>query len=222
MRSIPKCFLTITLGFSLFLNSAQAEGMRLAVGGIGGFAGALVGSSNASQLLGLGSSRTLSWGAGLLLEAPINPTVGIELGGMFVARRFGIANNLLGVTRSIPTLMVPLEARIWLGNIFSIAAGGFAAFQLSAPTDEASIGGTPLGSFSLGSRQGTAWGLTGALTLNVATVDKAGIFLEGRYSRGLSNSASDGIFQESIDDLLLMAGARFELGHKDENQESEQ
>ncbi len=192
--------------------SSQAAGLRLSIGGIAGLTGARENSSDSVQAKGLSSERHFSLGAGALLESALTDSVGIEIGALYIARKFEIGNEALKLTRTVPTVFFPLEARLWVGNMLSFAGGVFAAARVGNQHDEITSGNATLGSFSSGNRKNVEYGMTVAGTLNIATVNKTGIFLEGRYNRGFTNSARDGLFEERIDDLWLMAGARLDLG----------
>ena len=189
---------------------SESHGLRVAIGGIGGFTGVRQGSSNPTQATGLDSTRRWSLGAGLLLESPIVDSLGIELGALYIDRKFELRNSNLAIVRHAPTLFIPLEARLWLLDTLSFAGGAFVAFKTGDRTDEIITGNTSAGSFSSNSRQNTEFGTTVAATLNFSTGGKTGLFLEGRYNHGFTNSANDGTFEERIDDLLLMLGLRFD------------
>jgi len=190
-----------------------AEGVRVAVAGIAGVTGARNGSSNPAQGAGLTADRKIGYGAGALIEFPFSEGLGIETGALYVQRKFEIGNPNFRLTRSVPTVFVPLEARLWLGNFFSVAGGAFGALRVSSQSDEVTSGSTTLASISSGNRESTEFGATAAATLNLAAAGKSGLFIEARYNRGFSNASKDGIYDEHIDDLLVLAGLRFDAGN---------
>ncbi len=201
--------LTIAASTSAF----AAEGVRVAVAGIAGVTGARNGSSNSAQGAGLTADRKIGYGAGALLEFPLSDGLGIETGALYVRRKFEIGNPSFRLTRTVPTLFVPLEARFWLGDFLSVAGGAFGAIRVGSQSDEVTSGSTTLASVSSGNRESTEFGATAAATLNLAAAGKSGLFIEARYNRGFSNASKDGIYDEHIDDLLVLVGLRFDAGH---------
>lgn len=210
----------LAIGWSAPARAAEGEassnsgggGMRIAVMGIAGLTGAREGSSNPAQASGIDTSRNFGLGLGALIESPFVDAFGIEFGALYVARTFEIGNATVKFKRSVPTLMVPLDARLWLGDILSVAGGFFAAIKVGTQTDEYSIGNATVSTFGTnGDRQSPEFGMTLAATLNIATVGKSGLFLETRYNRGFTNSSKETGLEERIDDLLFMAGVRLDM-----------
>ncbi len=202
----------VTLGLASASAFAASNGPRIAVGGIAGITGART-DSGSIQNTGITTDRKIGWGGGLLVEAPLTDDLGIEIGGLYLNRKFEVGGNNLNFTRSVPTIFVPLEARFWLGNIFSVAGGGFYSLRIGDENNSINSGNSTLVSFDTGGRERNEYGLTAAATVNLASVDKTGLFIEARYNRGLSNSSKNSAYEEKIDDLLLMAGLRFDAGN---------
>ena len=203
--------------FSVSVSAAAQEteasgGVRVAVAGIAGVTGARNSSSNTAQGTGINADRKIGYGAGILIEAPFTESLGIETGVLYVRRRFEVGTPGLRITRTVPTVFVPLEARLWLGELFSVSGGAFGAIRVGDQSDKVTMGGSSLATFGSGSRERTEFGMTLAATLNLAAVNKTGFFVEARYNRGFSNASQDGIYDEHIDDLLLLAGLRFDTG----------
>jgi len=213
MRTRTKNFFKVALLSALAMNAPAAmASVRLALGGVTGVTGAR--TTGTGQATGVNADRRMGFGAGALAEFPLNKFLGIETGVFYMHRRFDLGTDTVSLARTVPTLIVPVEARFWLGNVFSVSAGPFVAFSVGDQDDSVTTG-PATATFSSGNRDAVELGATAAATVNLATINKTGIFLEGRYNRGLSNSSRDGIFEERIDDMLVLAGLRYEFGLAD-------
>lgn len=187
---------------------ADEERPRIAVGGLMGMTGVREGSSNPAQSKGMSSSRKVGWGAGVLIESLVAPTLGVETGMLFLERKFEIKNGAFSLTRTVPTLIVPLEARFWLIDSLSVAGGVFGSVRVGDQKDEYAVGNSTFASVSSGGREAIEFGMTLAATFGLLSIDKTGIFVEARYNRGFTNASKDGVFEERMDDLIFMAGVR--------------
>ena len=188
---------------------ALAEGnVRLGLGAIAGATGVTVDSDD--DPTDIFDGKKFGWGAGALVEFPMAPMFGIQTGALYLQRTFAVGNRTLGITRSIPTLEIPLELKLWIGDVISLSAGGFGALRVGRVNDEATLG-TLRAEFSSGQRKTWEWGLTAALGLTIPFADKTGVFAEARYNYGLTNPANASGYSEKMRDVLFMAGLRLDL-----------
>jgi len=201
------------------LAAPTAQANSIMAGGVMGLTGARTGSSNPTEQSGLTTSRKLGLGLAVSLgidgassgegkEESVNP-FGLEIGAWYLNRKFEIGNNTLRVVRSVPTLMVPVEARISLLNIVSISAGPFAAFKMGDATNEVQSGTTTAFSFSSTQRKTTEFGGTIAAEVGLPIAPLTHLTFQGRYWHGFTNAADDSVFDEKISDITLLAGLRF-------------
>jgi hypothetical protein len=118
-------------------------------------------------------------GGGILVEASVNDNFGIETGLLLVNRVYDVEANNSRLVEEVNRLHVPVVARFWATDFFSIAAGPYASFRTE--DEEATISnGTGL---ETSADDDVEFGLDAAATVNLAMNDKTGLFLEGRYSR---------------------------------------
>jgi hypothetical protein len=164
------------------------------------------GGSNSVSL-----SSDPKWGYGVMtaVELGLADYAGVSLGAHYLHRRFQISGNGVDLTRTIPTLFFPLEARFYLMKILSIGAGGFAADPVGKTSDSYSVGDTTVVNTG-SSRNGVDYGLTGALGVNLP-LGPLGVFGEVRYNYGLSDSASNGDVEEKMRDLLFTVGVKVKI-----------
>lgn len=193
-----------------FSATAHAEGARLSLGPVAGATSVQVNSNNGSSITDRYSNNGVGYGVSALVEVPASPVWGIETGAIYLNRKFGIGNSDLQVMRTVPTLLIPVEARYWIGDIVSLAAGGFGAICVGQVTDTivAGEGSTTINS---NQRKDLEGGLTAAVDFNFAIARKTGLFVEGRYNYGLTDSADNGLFKERMRDALMVAGLRMDL-----------
>lgn len=201
----------LTVGLSLAATS-YADGLRLGVGALAGATGVDVSSNSPAESANMVENRKFGYGAGALIEVPIVEFFGLETGALYLHRRYDISNNSVNITRTVPSLIVPIEGRFWIGDIFTAAVGGFASIGVGKAKDEVNSGNvTVSNSFSHNDRKVAEFGLTAALGVNVPVWDKSGLFVEARYNHGLSDSSESATFEERIRDVIFMAGVRFDL-----------
>jgi hypothetical protein len=145
---------------------AEEDELRISLMAAIGAGGARVASNTSAQAPGLESNRALSWGGGLFMEKPISTHVGIELGAIYLARKFEVRNPSITFQRTVPTLIAPLEVRSWINDMFSVAGGFFAATRTNDQRDETTAASTAPASFSGGARKRFEFGFTAATAIN--------------------------------------------------------
>ncbi|PIR86090.1 hypothetical protein COU14_00805 [Candidatus Kaiserbacteria bacterium CG10_big_fil_rev_8_21_14_0_10_44_10] len=145
-------------------------------------------------------------GAGALIEAKVNNRLGIETGVLLINRHYGYEKAGLRLTQEVRRVHVPVLARFWVANIFSVAAGPFVAFKTGDTETTVHAGNTALASYKTTADDSTEYGLDAAATLSFAVNETAGIFVEGRYS-ALLEKQSD----EEADEISGLAGLKINL-----------
>ncbi len=181
------------------------------LGVAGGLTGADAKSSDTIQNTGLSADRKFGLGGAVMFDSPLAPMFSIGLGAIYLQRKFDIGNDTLRFERKVPTLFVPLEGRIWLGNLLYLGAGGFGAFRVGDQTDRIVTGNSASPTLSTGQRESFEYGLTASAAFTLPIVERTGFTFEARYLHGMKNSSKDGIYEEHIRDLVLTAGIRLSL-----------
>jgi hypothetical protein len=160
---------------------------------------------------GIDSDRKLGWGGGLLFDAPLAPAFSMGIGALYIDRKFQVGTGSVRLERKVPTVMVPLEAKFWLGNAISLGVGAFGAVKVGDVTDTAIAGGGTLQSTTAADHETIEYGLTASANLLFPVAERTGILLGARYLRGLKNGSKNAVYDEKIDDLALQAGLNFAL-----------
>lgn len=197
------------LGAENSSDSSDSAKPSITVGLVEGLTGARTDSS--IQQSGINSGRKWGMGASVMLDTPIDKALSVGIGAIYIKRKFDIGNNTLSIERSIPTLFVPLEAKLWLGNFFDVGLGGFGSIRVGDEQNSVISGGNTGASISTGQRSTLEFGMTASLAFTFPIQDRTGITIGGRYLRGFTNSSDNSIYNEKIDDVLLTAGLRISL-----------
>lgn len=148
----------------------------------------------------------LNYGGGILVEANINDNFGIETGALVVNRQYEIERLGVRVVEEVQRIHVPITARFWATDFFSLAAGPYLAFKTGSTKTSLEIGDINLGNFKTSADDSVEYGLDAAATINLAVNDKTGVFVEGRYSKML-NEEND----EDGDQVSALAGLKLDL-----------
>lgn len=146
------------------------------------------------------------FGVGALVEANINGILGIETGAIFIKRQYDYEALGFRLVQQVNRLHVPVLARVWLGDYFSIGAGPFASFKVGNVKDSLELGSTTIGSVETNADDSVEFGYDIAATLNFAISDKTGIFVEARYS-----SPFDTAKDTDYETLTGLAGIKIDL-----------
>lgn len=165
--------------------------------------------STLAQEQGFNSERKLGLGAGILFDAPLTENLSLGVGGLFINRKFQIGTGSVRLERSVPTVFVPVEAKFWLGNAFSIGAGAFGAIKVGDAKDEVKVGSGGFSTNSAQDRKSLDYGLTASVNFLLPVAERTGFLIGARYLYGLSNNSSNIAYDEKIDDLALTAGISF-------------
>ena len=213
-RSLSRLKKQTALALTVFacLSASTSQANDFTVGGLLGLTNARVASQNGFEQNGLSTSRKLGLGFGGSLSLhDASAPIGFQLGAWYLSRKFEIGDSTLRVVRTVPTVMIPAEIKLFPGGILSVSGGGFAAIRAGDVSDEVQVGNQSAFSFSSTQRKSTEFGLTAAAEVLVPVGAGSGLVVEGRYWRGLSNAADNSVFDEKIDDFTLMAGLRFPM-----------
>lgn len=178
---------------SLFAAPA-AMAMSISLVGVGNLGmPSNAGANTADSWTGL--SGKMGYGGGALIDLPLAPRFGLEIGAIYRPGSFAAdATNFGGAsgatyTIAYNTLEVPVTFRIWLHRVFFITAGGYAASMMGPPTATSSDGTTPTASGWGDLNQNTlSYGVVGGAGLNIPLGGSVALRVEGRYEMQLSNS----------------------------------
>ncbi len=201
---IPSCGVSTALAAE---GEVSGSGTTVTVGLVGDLSGVNTSSNDTIQQTGLDSTRKWGLGASIMVDSPAGP-VSVAMGAIYVRRVFEIGNNTLRIERTVPTLFVPLEARLWLGNVLYVGAGGFGSIRVGSQQDSVLSGNNTLASFSSDQRETLEYGMTAAAGFGFPVNERTGLALEARYFSGLTNASKDGVYDEKIRDFALTAGLR--------------
>lgn len=163
------------------------------------------------QEQGIDSNRKLGWGGGVLFDSPLGENLSLGLGALYIERKFQIGTGSTRLERKVPTVFVPLEAKLWFANMLSVGGGVFGAVKVGDVTDTAVLGGGTLQSTSAADHETIEYGLTASANLLLPVSERTGLTVGARYLRGLKNGSKNAVYDEKIDDIALQAGLSFSL-----------
>jgi hypothetical protein len=150
------------------------------------------------------SKEDINYGGGLLVEINTNDRFGIETGALFTERVYEASSGSQSIGQKVKRMHIPITARAWLSDYFSLAAGPFVSFQVGDVETYYKSGNNVIGEISTDAEKKTEYGLDGAATLNFALADKTGVFVEARYSSILSSDEVD-------DEVSALTGLKIDL-----------
>ena len=182
----------------------------ITLGAVAGLTGARTDTSTPQQT-GVNDDRKWGAGASVMFDTPIADAFSLGIGAIYQKRTFDIGNSTLEIERSVPTLFIPVEAKLWFGNFFDIGAGGFGSIRLGDEQNKIIAGSATTFSYSSGQRETLEFGMTLSAAVTFPFTERTGITVEGRYLRGFTDSSEDSAYNEKIDDFMLTAGLRISL-----------
>lgn len=150
-----------------------------------------------------GEDSSLRAGLGVLVEANIQGSFGIETGVLFLNRQYKVTGQSARLIEESKRLHVPILARAWVNDYFSMGLGPFLAIRTG--DDKTVVSNNSVG-LSTSAEEVFEFGLDAAATFNFAVADKTGLFFEGRYSMVLSDKTN-----ESVDQLSGLAGIKLDI-----------
>jgi len=148
----------------------------------------------------------LNYGAGALVEFSLNDHFGLETGALLIKRQYSFKVSELEATQTVSRLHVPMMARFWFSDYFSIAGGPFLSWKTGDAQTNVAFGDTDLIDVKTSANETTQFGLETAATLNFAINDKTGLFVEGRYSSLLGKENN-----EESQQISAFTGIKFNL-----------
>ena len=147
-----------------------------------------------------------NYGGAVLIEAGINDHFGIETGVLYTKLVTSLESSNASLVREVDRLHVPIAARVWLFDFFSIAAGPFASFRTGSVDNTFNVNGQTFASNETSADDDVRFGYDVAATLNFAVADKTGLFVELRHSSFFDDEDS-----EESDQLYGLAGFKFDI-----------
>lgn len=200
-------FLSVPLLFSLVVShSARAAGI------------AVVGVANSSEPNEPGTEYKgkPGYGAGVLFELGLMPTIGIEFGALTMARKFEFTTVVpvsSTVTLNAKMYEFPVLLRMHLGSFFSLGVGAYYARgsgEISGET-KLSNGATSKQIYTYASRNQTVsdYGALASIALYFHLAPLTQLLLDGRYTIGMKNNNTVAGSERKFNDSQFLAGLRF-------------
>jgi len=166
------------------------------------------------------------YGAGLLVEFPLSPRVGFELGALYLTRQYAltyklalVADPTLASEQPIGSLrhgfiQVPAMFKFHLGRVFALGLGGYFANNIGQVTRINNAGEEEKGSYADARLKRTDYGLSAGLGVAIPMGSSVAFLIDGRYNMGLANqyAPKEGdTFTEKIknNDITAFVGFRF-------------
>ncbi|MAZ49816.1 MAG: hypothetical protein CME65_14740 [Halobacteriovoraceae bacterium] len=146
-------------------------------------------------------------GYGLFVEGNFNDHFGVETGAYIIKRQYEVSNRFGSITTSVDRLTVPVLAKFWLADFFSVGIGPYASFSIGDERTDVNLAGINIASSESKASEDQEIGLETSATFNLAVNDKTGVFAEGRYSRPFDNEAND----QFVNHVSLLAGLKVDL-----------
>jgi hypothetical protein len=129
----------------------------------------------------------VGFGGGAMIEGMLNPTIGAELGAMYLARQFTLeAGGVSADFPSVASIFVPAGLRVHANRYLSIEGGGFFDYSLETGND-------------------INYGVQGGLRLSIPMGASSSLFFEGRYDLGLKDFSGT----KRSDLVLALVGLTF-------------
>jgi hypothetical protein len=203
MSRRSRLFITVILAALGAASSAQAK-----PDGAGSLILSLAGVAN-DQVKDVQDGREdneINMGGAALIEAGVNDHFGIETGALLVNRQYDAERGDVRVVQEVKRVHIPVLARFWFADFFSVAAGPFVAFKTGHVKNALEIGGDEVATLETSADDDAEYGADGAVTFDIAVADKTGLFIEGRYST-LFNDKND----EDTDEISALAGVKIDL-----------
>ena len=165
------------------------------------------------------------FGGGALIEIPFGTHLGLEIGGLYMQRKFSMdwtaANAALGVTNySLSALEVPVTFNIHLHRMIFLSVGGYVSSVFGTGTGTGADGTALTVMPSDLFQRPMNFGLVGGLGFNIPLGTAFAFRAEGRYHLALQNqfddatTAADTTASWKQNELQIYAGLTFGGGSK--------
>ena len=192
------CLATAVL---LPLSATAHAGVRFSLVGVGNLPLASANLNGAVITL----SGKLTYGGGALIELPLGPRLGLELGGLYLKRRYDSDLSASGVTSrfELNTIEVPVALKIWLHRAFFLSLGGYVSSIFGEVTESDPASGlSAAGTVSDLRQRPLNYGAMGGLGLSLPLGGSVALRAEGRYQYALQNSFDDELIASSSTNSL--------------------
>lgn len=198
MGSLRKVLTVIGMSFVVLVNRSALAGVGFSVVGAGSYS---LPSSSSTV------SSKIGFGGGALLDFSLGPKVGIELGGLYMLRKFGLTVSTVNFTAVAPAVQIPVVLRLHLLPALSIGAGGYAAMGMGNVTFTS--GATEIvDTYANNGLKTLDYGLLGSIGLNIKLASAFSFILDSRFLFGLAEQ-SDSTGSVKYRELQGLAGFRF-------------
>lgn len=188
-----------SLSYPLLSHAALGDGsMTFTLAGIA--------NNGADEIQNQGGSGSINFGAGALVESNIYDRFGIETGALITDRKYTTEAGGLRLVQQTRRLHVPVLARLYATDFFSVGAGPFAGFKTGNVKTAVEGSGNSYGVASTSANDSVEYGVDAAATLNAALSATTGLFVEGRYS-ALLDERSD----EEANEVYGLAGVKINI-----------
>jgi hypothetical protein len=178
----------------------MAGGMHISIFGDGTF--------SAPHQTGFTTPDTkLGYGGGAQIEFGLGPMVGLEIGAVYLGRKFQVSGSAVQTTTNYA--QIPVQLRYWVGRYFSLGAGGYFAQAIG---DVKFSDGSSASYASLNEKT-SDYGLIGSVGLNAPLSPTASLFAEGRFAYGLDDQNTPAQANPARwQDIQVLVGLRFGTG----------
>ncbi len=151
-------------------------------------------------------NESIDLGFGALVEANVNGYLGIESGALFVKRQYEYSAGSSSLVQQVDRIHVPVLAKFWPTNYFYVGAGPFVSFKTGSVNNTLNIGGVDVGTVESSADDDVEIGYDLTAGVNLAVLDKTGIFVELRYSSPFEKEKS-----ENYEELTALAGVKIAM-----------
>ncbi|RZA03488.1 MAG: hypothetical protein EOP11_16045 [Proteobacteria bacterium] len=153
-------------------------------------------------------------GGGALMEIRLLPSVGLEIGALYLPRKYEISNNGYDYTTTQNQIQIPIVLRANLLNIFSLGVGGYVSKytgKIDTQVTRTGTGPSPINaSYGPAQLSTTDYGVVTSIAFYSSVSPLARFVLDARYVIGSKDN--DLSFQDKkFRDFQLLAGLQVGL-----------
>jgi hypothetical protein len=153
-------------------------------------------------------------GGGALLEFPFTPVFGVEIGGLYVPRKYDIGSNQAGYVRSLNGLEIPVTLKFRLLPVLNVGVGGFYRMAMGDVKYTTPAGASGSETYDSAGLDKSDMGFHGTLGFDMPVGPMMGFVVDGRYQVGIQDQlkpAQTGSTYK-FSGIQVLAGLRFTLG----------
>lgn len=186
--------------------SARAEMLSLSAVGALNVSSVSASNSAATTVYSAGTG----FGFGALASMPIMPAFSIELGALYVPRKFSSTSSLVTTDFTLTQLEIPLVFRFTPLPLISFGLGGYLGLGLG--NVHTAVGSVKLdNSYEIAGISKTDLGLLASAAFRLPLAPTFGLLVDARYLMGLKNSSTVAPTETKFRDFQLLAGVNFSL-----------